>query len=83
MTKIKYREVATMVTVNQPTITTDARRNAGLLGEQVKQDLADVLNEYGANPAATANEREAAPRLTFGYGIPMAGVRYYTFAPAE
>ncbi len=72
-----------MVTVNEPTITTDVRRNAGLLGKQVEQNMADVLNEYGARPAAAADRPEAAPRQTLAYGIPMAGVRYYTFAPAE
>ena len=71
-----------MVTVNErPIITEDTRSNAGLLGQQVKQDIQDVLNEFGAQSTEPAAEQGfERPQLTFGYGIPMAGVRYYTFA---
>ena len=70
-----------MVTVNQRPITTeDTRRSAGLLGQQVKQDMEDVLNDFGA-PAAESQPEQTIrkPSMTFGYGIPMAGVRYYSF----
>lgn len=68
-----------MVTLNELPTTKNASRGAALLGDQVKQDMADVLNEFGVQPAEQVTE---APKMTFGYGIPMAGVRYYTFEPA-
>ena len=69
-----------MVTVNERPITDDARRQPGLLSRQVERNMAEVLNEYGA-PAAEPAPQSAADRpvANFGYGIPMAGVRYYTF----
>ena len=71
-----------MVTINErhPIIETD--RQPGRLGERVERDLEEALNEYGAPLAEPAPERKAARPLTnFAYGIPMAGVRYYTFTP--
>jgi len=75
-------EVAKMVTVNERTITTDdTRSHVGLLGDQVKQDIAEVLQEFGAPEMEPAAEQVVArPQMTFGYGIPMAGVRYYSFS---
>ena len=67
-----------MVTVKERPITTDARRDSGLLGKQVEQDIAETLNEFGSVAPA---EKRAARVYSFGYGIPMAGVRYYSFTP--
>ena len=57
--------------------------HAGLLTHRVEQDLADAPSEFSA-PASTPRPAPGAnaPPTSFGYGIPMAGVRYYTFAPA-
>ena len=71
-----------MVTVNERLIAAETHREPGLLGERVERDMEEALNEYGAPMAEPVPERKATPPLTnFAYGIPMAGVRYYTFAP--
>ena len=72
-----------MVTVNERPITTeDTRRSGGLLGRQVKRDMRDVLNDFGAETVESPAEQSfKKPAMTFGYGIPMAGVRYYSFTP--
>ena len=48
-----------------------------------ERDLSDFLAEYGAGAEDTANHARpvAAPAhaTTLAYGIPMPGVRYYTF----
>ncbi len=67
-----------MVTANERLIAEEAHRQRGLLREQVEQDMAEVLDEFGS--AAPAEKREARV-FSFGYGIPMAGVRYYSFTP--
>lgn len=67
-----------MVTINEVRTTTEARRDVGLLGEQVKKDMANVLDEFGA---VAAEEKREARVYGFGYGVPMAGVRYYSFSP--
>ena len=69
-----------MVTVNERLIAEETRRQPGLLRDQVEQDMAETLNEFGsADPAA----KRAARVFNFGYGIPMAGVRYYAFTEDE
>ena len=78
------QEEETMVTVNQRSIQSEAHQREGLLTDRVEQDLAEALNEFGTQ----AVDHEAEPanegsRIGFGYGIPMAGVRYYAFTGAE
>ena len=71
-----------MVTVNERLITAETHREPSLLGERVERDMEDVLNEYGAPDANPTPERKAdLPATGFAYGIPMAGVRYYSFLP--
>ena len=67
-----------MVTANERLIAEAARRQPGLLREQVEQDMAETLNEFGS---AASAEKRAARVFSFGYGVPMAGVRYYSFTP--
>ena len=55
-----------------------ARGQDGLLVDRVERDMADVLNDHAS--AADQGKRKARV-LSFGYGIPMAGVRYYSFVP--
>ena len=69
-----------MVTANERLIDETARRQPVLLREQVEQDMAETLNEFGSVPA---EEKRAARVYSFGYGIPMAGVRYYSFTEDE
>ena len=71
-----------MVTVNERLVTVDEEQPVGRLTEKVERDLAEVLTEFGAHKEEIAPER--ACRMsppTLVYGIPMAGVRYYSFAP--
>ncbi len=68
-----------MVTANERLIT-EERRQPGLLREQVERDMAETLNEFGS---AASTEKRAARVYSFGYGIPMAGVRYYSFTEDE
>ena len=68
-----------MVTVNERLIDETAHRQPGSLREQVEQDMAETLSEFGSDPA----EKRAARVFSFGYGIPMAGVRYYSFTEDE
>ena len=67
-----------MVTVKERTIHGEVRRSSGQLSERVEQDLAEALDEFGA-PAG--DQVFPTPQTGFAYGIPMAGVRYYEFAP--
>lgn len=67
-----------MVTANERLIAEEARRQPGLLREQVEQDMAETLSEFGSVPA---DEKREARVYSFGYGIPMAGVRCYSFTP--
>ena len=54
----------------------------GLLAERVEQDLADTLSDFGSRAVEPETEQAAdAAQVRFGYGIPMAGVRYYSFTP--
>ena len=71
-----------MVTVNERLIAEETIRQPGLLGERVERDMGEVLNEYGSPLADDSPERKVEfPVANFAYGIPMAGVRYYTFTP--
>ena len=73
-----------MVSINNNLISAERRAQDGLLTQRVEQDLTHTLQEYGANAAAREpHQQDDARRLNFGYGIPMAGVRYYTFGAAE
>ena len=65
-----------MVTANERLIAEEARRQPGLLREQVERDMAETLSEFGS---ASGEEKGQARVYSFGYGIPMAGVRYYSF----
>ncbi len=69
-----------MVTANDRLIAEEAHRQRGLLREQVDKDMAETLNEFGS---AVAEGKREARVLSFGYGIPMAGVRYYSFVSEE
>ena len=71
-----------MVTVKERLVTMDQEQPAGRLTEKVERDLAEALTEFGARKEEIAPER--ACRMsppTLVYGVPMAGVRYYSFAP--
>ena len=68
-----------MVTANERLIAGE-HRQPGLLRERVEHDMAETLNEFGS---AAAQEKRAARAFSFGYGIPMAGVRYYAFTEDE
>ena len=71
-----------MVTVKERLVTMDQEQPAGRLTEKVERDLAEALTEFGAHKEEIAPER--ACRMsppTLVYGVPMAGVRYYSFAP--
>ena len=71
-----------MVTISERNPVNDTNRETGLLREKVERDMAGLLNNYGAPVADGEPEREADyPVTNFAYGIPMAGVRYYTFVP--
>ncbi len=71
-----------MVTVKERLVTVDQEQPAGRLTERVERDLAEALTEFGAHKEEIAPER--ACRMsppTLVYGVPMAGVRYYSYAP--
>ena len=71
-----------MVTLNERLVTVDQEQVTELLTEKVERDLAEALTEFGAHKEEIAPER--ACRIsppTLVYGVPMAGVRYYSFAP--
>ena len=71
-----------MVTVKERLVTMDQEQPAGRLTEKVEKDLAEALTEFGGHKEEIAPER--ACRMsppTLVYGVPMAGVRYYSFAP--
>lgn len=71
-----------MVTVSERPINAEIDRRPGLLNEWVEQDIADVLTEFGARMEDTTPERvRHLPAPSFAYGVPMAGVRYYTYVP--
>ena len=69
-----------MVTANERLIPEEARRQSGLLREQVERDMAETLSEFGS---VAAEEKREARVFSFGYGVPMAGVRYYSFTEDE
>ena len=62
-----------MVTVNERSINADIDNRFRLLTHWVEQDMAD-----------TAPERvKHIPPPAMAYGVPMAGVRYYTYVPEQ
>ena len=71
-----------MVTVTKQPVNAQIDRRSGLLSEWVEQDMSDILTEYGARVEDAAVERvRHIPSPSLAYGIPMAGVRYYTYVP--
>ena len=71
-----------MVTVKKTPTYRDIADRSGLLSEWVEQDMADILTEFGARMEDCAPERaQHIPAPSLAYGIPMAGVRYYTYVP--
>ncbi len=71
-----------MVTVNEVLNTKALDQRPGLLSEWVEQDMSDILSEFGARVEDAPVERvRHRPMPGFGYGIPMAGVRYYSYLP--
>ena len=71
-----------MVTVNERLMQEQIDLRSGLLSEWVEQDMADVLTEFGARMEdATPDRVRHIPPPGLAYGIPMAGVRYYTYVP--
>ena len=71
-----------MVTVNELLTNMQTDQRSGLLSEWVEQDMSDVLTEFGARMEDAAPERvRHIPPPGLAYGIPMAGVRYYTYVP--
>ncbi len=71
-----------MVTVNERLVTVDEEQSVGLLTEKVEKDLAEALTEFGAHKEEIAPAPAChMPPPTLAYGIPMAGVRYYSFVP--
>ena len=65
-----------MVTAHDRLVAEEERRQPGLLREQVERDMAETLSEFGS---ASGEDKGTARVYSFGYGIPMAGVRYYRF----
>ncbi len=71
-----------MVTVWERPIGQHTDRQSGLLSEWVEQDIAEMLTEFGARTEdATPELARRLPPPNLAYGIPMAGVRYYTYLP--
>lgn len=71
-----------MITINERSNVAERDHHAGLLAERVERDLADALSEFGSRAVEPEPEQAAdATQVRFGYGIPMAGVRYYSFTP--
>lgn len=71
-----------MVTLHERTTSAQIDRRTGLLSEWVEQDMTDILTEFGARMEDAAPERvRRIPPPSLAYGIPMAGVRYYTYVP--
>jgi hypothetical protein len=48
------------------------------LNPTVKQQVADILEEAGPKPQDQSPSHQAAP-TQWGYRVPYAGVRYYSF----
>lgn len=57
-----------------------ARGQDGLLVDRVERDMAEVLSEHAS---ADDQGKRKTRVFSFGYGIPMAGVRYYSFTEDE
>ncbi len=69
-----------MISINERMNAAERDGQAGLLTDRMDQYLNDALRAFGS-PAAEQQAEPAAEtaRMRFGYGIPMAGVRYYSF----
>ena len=65
-----------MVTANQRPFAKEEPRQPALLREQVERDMAETLSEFGSPAVENKPETQV---VDFGYGVPMAGVRYYRF----
>ena len=73
-----------MVTVIERPINTEIDQRHRLLSERVEQDIVGVLTEFGARmEKADPAPARRIPPPTMAYGVPMAGVRYYTYVPEE
>ena len=69
-----------VVTKEKALINEGTQAQGGLLVERVERDMANVLDEHGS---ASPEDKREARVFSFGYGIPMAGVRYYSFTEDE
>lgn len=69
-----------MVVTNEQLARETTQEQAGLLVDRVERDMAGVLNEHAS---ADHEDKGQARVFSFGYGIPMAGVRYYSFVSAD
>lgn len=69
-----------VVTNEKLLINEEDQARIGLLVERVERDMAEVLNEHGSAPS---EDKREARVFSFGYGIPMAGVRYYSLIEDE
>lgn len=67
-----------VVTNEKLLLNEESQAQDGLLVDRVERDMAEVLSEHGS---AAATDKRPARIFSFGYGIPMAGVRYYSFVP--
>lgn len=66
-----------MVVTNEKLLINEGTQaQTGLLVDRVERDMAGVLNEHGST---RSEDKREARVFSFGYGIPMAGVRYYSF----
>lgn len=71
-----------MVTVIERPVSDQLTQRPPLLTRWAEQDMSDILAEYGARAEDQPTDRSYhRPVPGFAYGIPMAGVRYYSFQP--
>lgn len=71
-----------MVTVIERPVADRLERRPQLLTQWAEQDISDILAEYGARVEDQPTDRSyRRPAPGFAYGVPMAGVRYYSFLP--
>ena len=71
-----------MVTVVERPVGERLTQRPPLLTRWAEQDMSDILAEYGARAEDQPADRSyTRPAPGFAYGVPMAGVRYYSFQP--
>ena len=71
-----------MVAVIERPVSDQAAQRPPLLTRWAEQDMSDILAEYGARAEDQPADRSyPRPAPGFAYGVPMAGVRYYSFQP--